>query len=321
LQAVAARILETRALDNDPSALSRELFLGFHEVCQRYGLDGLLADLDLSSDADAAEHPELRAAVAAKLANKADFDPRGPRNAKPAQLAQCLLGGLGVTVVDAPDRAVQVGEGVRTEITAALTKVIEPALAVPKIREDIVSRARARIDEDHLSAFEKIVAQLDSRGMRLEKTPKVPLDTLQTVQQLLFEARNTVLDKAIGPAIDRAKEILARDHAEAAARIDQPISRELTPRQVAIRRIADVRASKAPSNVVSSIVETLTELVPIAWQVQEQASRPYSASQSFAVGELIDHPKLGRGTVVSLGIGKMDVEFEHGKSTLVQPKK
>ncbi|MBL9016918.1 MAG: hypothetical protein JNL83_22205 [Myxococcales bacterium] len=320
LQEVAARILETKNLESEPSALARELLVGFHDVCLRHGQDGLLAELDLTDDADAAEHPDLRAALATRLSNKAEFDPRGPRNAKPAQLALCVVNALGVELVDPPARTITLSGAVRSEVAAALARAIEPAFAVPKLRDDIVAAARPRVPEEHHVGFEKLVAQLDDTGARFVKQPKVSLDIVQATQQLLGDARHAVIERALNPAIDRAKEIIARTSPEAAERIDQPITRERTPRQVAIHRVVDPRASKVGAHVVHAVLGALGELAQIAWQAEEKATRPYAASQAFAVGELIEHPKFGKGTVVAISIGKMDVEFEHGKATLVQKK-
>jgi hypothetical protein len=317
----ATRILETRNLEGEPSALARELLVGFHDVCLRFGRDGLLAELGLTDDADAAEHPEVRAALAAKLSNKADFDPRGPRNAKPAQLAQCVLGVLGVTVVDPADRQIAIPGAVRSEVVTALSRAIEPALAPAKLREDIIAHARPRVPEESFVGFEKLVAQLDDAGMKLVKQPKVALDVVQAVQQILIEARQVVLDRALNPAIDRVKDIIAKVSPEAADRIDAPITLALTPRQVAIRRVVDPRASKVGTHVVHAVLQALTDLAQLTWNVEEKVVRPYSASQTFAVGDVIEHPKFGKGTVTGVALGKMDVEFEHGKATLVQPKK
>ena len=44
---------------------------------------------------------------------------------------------------------------------------------------------------------------------------------------------------------------------------------------------------------------------------------PYSATRTFAVGDLIEHPKFGRGAVVSRLARRIDVEFADGKHTLV----
>jgi hypothetical protein len=157
--------------------------------------------------------------------------------------------------------------------------------------------------------------------MRLVKQPKVSLDVVQAVQQLLIEARQIVLERAINPAIDRAKEIIAKTNQEAADRIDAPVTLALTPRQIAILRVVDPRASKVGAHVVHAVMQALTELAQIAWQAEEKQARPYAASQSFAVGEVIEHPKLGKGTVVAISVGKMEVEFAQGKSTLVQGRK
>jgi hypothetical protein len=43
---------------------------------------------------------------------------------------------------------------------------------------------------------------------------------------------------------------------------------------------------------------------------------PYAASRTFAVGDVIEHPKFGRGTVVSRVAQRIEVEFPDGKHTL-----
>ena len=49
-------------------------------------------------------------------------------------------------------------------------------------------------------------------------------------------------------------------------------------------------------------------------------ARPYAASQTFAVGDLVDHPKFGRGTVVAAAAQRIEVEFDDGKHTLVHAR-
>jgi hypothetical protein len=319
LQELASRILETRAVEGNPEVLARDLLTGFCDVCLRSGLDGVLEALALTDDVT--EHPELRSALAAKLGNKADFDPRGPRNAKPKQLVDCVLAVLGLTVIDEPDRTITLGDDVRTAVTGALATVIDVELAVPKIREDIVARARAGCEERHRSAFDKITAQLDDQGMRMIRQPKVPLDAVQATQHLLLEARHAVIAKAAHAAIDRAKQVLARASTDAAERIDQPITLRLTPRDVAIERVADARVSKAPAAVALALFESLSELARLAWRSQERPVRAYGASQTFAVGELIEHPRFGRGEVKSVATQHVEVEFPDGKYTLVHARK
>ena len=77
---------------------------------------------------------------------------------------------------------------------------------------------------------------------------------------------------------------------------------------------------KRPEVVTESVLASLTDLVPITWRAAEAKARPYGASQSFAVGELIEHPKFGRGTVVTVAAQRIDVEFADGKHTLVHRK-
>jgi hypothetical protein len=112
--------------------------------------------------------------------------------------------------------------------------------------------------------------------------------------------------------------VLARASAEADARIDQPISLRATPREVAILRACDPRVSKTPARVLQSLVDSLTDLLRIAWRAPEQAALPYAASRRFAVGDLIDHPKFGRGKVIASVLKRIDVEFADGMHTLAQ---
>ena len=321
LQEVAARILETRAIEGDPDQLARELFAGFHELCLRLGLDGVLEDLGLTDDADGTEHPDLRSALATRLGNKAEFDPRGPRNAKPKQLADAVVATLGLTVNEDPAPSISLDSDVRKTMMQALATVLEIELAIPKIREDIIRRGRTRCEERFLSSYEKITAQLDERGMKMVRQPKVPLDAVQAVQQLLVDARFAAIEQAANLAIDRAKPVLAAASAEAAERIDTPVTLKLTPRQVAVRRVADVRASKIPEAVAQGLLAALSELVHLTWLVQERPARPYSASATFTVGELVEHPKFGRGSVTAVATQRMDVEFPEGKMTLVHARK
>ncbi len=321
MQELAARILETRAIEGDPEQLARETLVGFHELCLRLGLDGVLDELGLIDDPDGAEHPKLRSALAVRLGNKAEFDPRGPRNAKPKQIADAVIAALGLTVTDDADRTITLDDDVRKAVGAALTTVLDVELAIPKIREDIIRRGRQACEERFLSSYDKITAQLDERGMRMVRQPKVPLDAVQAIQQLLFDARFAAVAQAAQAAIDRAKQVLAKASAEAADRLEAPITLKLTPRQVAIRRVADARASKLPAAVAQGLLDTLTELVHLAWRTQEQAVRDYAASATFLVGELLQHPKFGRGSVVSVATQRIEVEFPEGKFTLVHARK
>jgi hypothetical protein len=91
----------------------------------------------------------------------------------------------------------------------------------------------------------------------------------------------------------------------------------LTPREVAIARACEDRVPKTPAAIAGSVLESLAELARIAWRTAERAARPYAASQTFAIGELIEHPKFGRGTVVARDAKRIEVEFADGKHTLV----
>ncbi|MEO7092773.1 MAG: hypothetical protein ABI175_05950, partial [Polyangiales bacterium] len=218
LQELAARILESRAIEGDPEQLARELFVGFHDLCLRFGLDGVLEELALTDDVDGTEHPQLRSALATRLANKAEFDPRGPRNAKPKQLADAVIAALDLTVTDDADRTITLDDDVRRAVGSALSTVIEVELGTTKIREDIIRRGRQACEERFLSAYDKITAQLDERGMRMVRQPKVALDAVQAIQQLLFDARFAAIEQGAHAAIDHAKKVLAKASPEAAER-------------------------------------------------------------------------------------------------------
>lgn len=319
LQAVAARIMETTNLETDPPRFARELLDAFITVCMRTGQDGLLQELGLSDDVEPS--PELQAVVASKLATKATFDPRGPRNAKPKQAADCVSSALGLTVTDTVEPPLAIAGEVRAAIATAIATVLNRELGVPKIREDIIAWARTRCAEEHWPIFEKMVAVLDDRGVRPTKQVKVPLHVEQIVNAQLVQARVHVMTTALTAALARALPILAEANPEAAARIDQPISLRLTPRDVAIRRATDPHASVAPEAVARALLADLSETARLAWAAEEKTARPYGASTTFAVGDVIEHPKFGRGTVVSVAIQRVEVEFPTGKVALVHARK
>jgi len=329
LQELAGRLLDSRKAGGDLERLARDLLHGFFDVCARAGLDRVLVELaqafpplDSSERSALADHEGVAAALVAQLGT-IKLDEGGPRSAKPRQLADCVVAALGLTVVAEPDRSITLGDDVRRDVAAALAGVLDVEFAVPQIREAIIAEARARCDERFHGALAKIAAQLDERGLQLVKQPKVPVDALHAVQAALFEARNAVVERVARIAIDRAQEVLARADADAAARVDLPITLRSTPREVAILRACDARTSKTPAKLVQSLLESLSELARITWRIPEQPVHPYAASRSFAVGDLIDHPKFGRGTVVSCLAQRIDVEFPDGKHTLahVAPRK
>jgi len=322
LQELAGRLLDSRRPGGELERIARDLLHGFFDVCAHAGLDRVLVELaqafpplEISERSALADHELVSAALVAQLGT-IKLDDGGPRNAKPRQVAACVVAALGLTVVAEPDRTISLGDDVRSEVAAALAGVLDVELAVPQIRETIIAEARARCDESFHGAFAKIAAQLDERGLQLVKHPKVPIDALHAVQRALFEARNAVVARVVGLAIDRAQEVLGRADPDAAARIDLPITLRSTPREVAILRACDARASKVPAKLVQSLLESLSELARIAWRIPAQPVHPYAASRTFAVGDLIDHPKFGRGTVVARVAQRIDVEFPDGKHTL-----
>jgi hypothetical protein len=309
LQELAARLLDGRRARTDLAVIARDLLLGFFDVCRYGGLDGVLDELE------GADEETLIRALVAQL-ETIDVDGGGPRNAKPRQLAECVVAALQLTVVEEPDRSVSLGDDVRTAVAAAISGVVDVELAVPKIREDIVADARARLEERFHASFGKVVSQLDERGLQMVKTPKVPIDALHAAQRALSDARDAVIERVARAAIDRVQAVIAPADADAAARIDRPITLRSTPREVAILRARDPRVAKTPSHVAHSLLASLTDLVPITWRPPEQKVLPYAANRTFAVGDVIDHPKFGRGKVVSAA-QRIDVEFADGKHTLV----
>lgn len=323
LQQHATRLLDSRKPNTETVSLARDLLAGFFDLCMRTGLDRVLVELeqafpplDTSDRSSLHDHPTLLPALAAQL-DAVDLDGGGPRNVRPGQLVDCIVAALGLTLSDHGDQPVTLDGKVRAEVATALASVVDVELAVPQIRTTIIASARELCEPRHLAAFDKIAAQLDDRGMRMVKQPKVPLDAVQSVQRHLADARNALIDRVARAAIDRAQAVIARADAEAAARIDRPVTHRLTPRDVAILRAADVRVPKTPAAVVESLLDSLTELSRLVWRAPERPVRPYAANQTFAVGDLIDHPKFGRGSVVSCLAQRIEVEFPDGKHTLV----
>jgi hypothetical protein len=305
------------------SSLARDLLLAFFDVCAHAGLDRVLAELaqafpplDLGDRSALATHETVLAAMLAQL-ETIDLDGGGPRGVKPRQLVDCVVAALGLTLVDPPDRTIPLDDAVRVDVSRALAAVLDVELAAPKLRADIIANARARCDPRHHASFDRLAAQLDERGLQLVKQPKVPIDALHATQYALFDARNAVIARAAGAALDRARDVLARADATAGARIDQPVTLRATPREVAIRRACDARVNKTPARVVQCLLDCLTELLPVAWRAPVQQALPYAASRTFAVGDVIDHPKFGRGKVIATVLKRIDVEFADGTYTLV----
>jgi hypothetical protein len=280
-----------------------------------------LPPLDVSDRSALADHAAVVAALVARLV-EIKLDGGGPRNARPRQLVESVIAALPLTVVEEPDRRITLGDDVRGEVAAALAGVLDVELAVPQVRETIIAEGQARCDPRFHASYVKIAAQLDERGLQLVKQPKVPIDALQASQHALFEARNAVIARASSLAIDRAREVLAGAAPDAAARIDQPVTLRATPREVAIIRACDPATGKTPAKLALSLIDSLSDLARIAWRVPEKPVHPYAASRTFAVGDVIEHPKFGRGTVLSRYAQRIDVEFPDGKHTLahVEPR-
>ena len=203
-------------------------------------LEQAVPELDITDRSSLADHASVTSALVTQL-GAADLDGGGPRNVRPVQLADALTAALGLTIVDEADRTIALDGAVRGEVVAALASVIDVELALPRLRDSIVAKGRELCEERHHVVFDKIATQLDERGTRMLKQPKVPLDASQAVQRVLVEARNAVIGGAARTAIDRAKQVIERASAEGAARIDQPVTHRLTPREVAIARACDDR--------------------------------------------------------------------------------
>lgn len=323
LSVEAARLVDSRKPGTALRSLARDLLHALFDVCMRAGLDGVLAELaarfpgaDPADRSGLADHEVACAALIEKI-EQIDLDGRGPRNQKPRQLAECVAAALELAVVAPPEPLTTLGDDVRVAAVAALTPVVEAAFAPAALRDAIIADARARCEEHVHGAFAKIAAQLDERGLHLLKQPKVPIEAMQAVQRALADAREAVIGRAASEAIERAKAVIAAADPAAAARIDSPITLRATPREVAIVRVCDPRVVKTPANVVQTLATGLAELARIAWRAPEQVVHPYSPKRTFAVGEVIDHPKFGRGTVLSCLADRIEVEFPDAKRTLV----
>ncbi len=305
LHALATTLIDRRKPGTQLASLARDLMGGFAEVCERAGLDRVT---------DALGDEDREPALIAEL-EKIHVDGGGPRNQKVKQLADCVIAALGLNVVEEPDRSIVLSDVVRAEIATAMGQVVDPELA--KLKDSIVETARGRVEEAHLGSFNKMVAQLDDRGQKLVKLPKVPLDAQHAIERALSAARLAVMDRVVRTALDRAKAVLERANPDAAARLDAPVSLKVTPREVAVVRAADARVPKTAAAVMASLFDSLRELAQIAFRAEEKPVHAYAASKTFAVGDQIEHPKFGRGAVVSVAGQRMEVEFAEGKHTLV----
>ncbi len=318
LQHLATQLIDKRKPGTDLGSLARELLRGFHDICWLAGLDSVLdglaqahPSLDIAERSTLEDHAPLLAALVAQL-EAINLDGGGPRNVKAKQLADCLIAALVLTPVETPDRKIVLTGEVRAELVAAMSKVVESEMAV--LRDSIVEQARGNVLEGHQGSFNKMVAQLDDRGQKLIKVPKVPLDSQQGIEKAFADARIAVIMRIVGAALDVAKGVLGP---EAAKRIDKPITLKVTPREVAARRACDARVPKTAAAIVASIFESLGEIAQITFRAVDKPVLPYSASKKFAVGDLIEHPKFGRGSVVTAAAQRIEVEFADTKTSLV----
>lgn len=318
LAELGARLVDGRRPGTELRKLARDLLAGFFEICLQAGLDGVLAalELDVTDWSSLAEHPQLAPLLVAQLAT-IDLDGGGPRNARPGQLAACVVTALGLTVAEPTSPPITLAGELRASVLAAMAVVLDDALAIPQIRETIIADARARCDARYHDAFTRLVAHLDDRGMQLLKQPKVALDAVQAVQRALGEARVALVARLGGAAIDRTQAVIAAADAEAAARLDRPITLRLTPRDVALRRAGDPQVLPTGPAIAQALLAGLSDGAGLAWRASGVVARRYAASATFAVGEVVEHPKFGRGTVTSIFEARVQVEFADGVKTLV----
>jgi hypothetical protein len=325
LHEVAARVLERRGDAAKPDTLAYDLLHELFEACMRTGLDGLIAELEgalsLSIDDGSAlaEESRLRADLAARLGDRNAYNPRGPRAAKPRQLADCLLATLGITVMDVPGRELELADDVRRAMVAAIDGVVEPQLAGPRLRAAITALARELCEPDYLDAFDRIADELGDR-LAVPAHLKLPIAAVRAIQRKLTDAREEVLASTANEAIDRAKDVIGASSQEAAARIDLPITLRLTPRDVAVRRMCDPRLLPTPEVLSRTLVDALVEYVGIGWGPPIATARAYRASDTYAIGDHIDHPKFGRGIVQAVSAQRIEVEFPDGWHTLIHAR-
>jgi hypothetical protein len=304
LHNLATQLIDKRKPNTELTSLARDLLNGFFDVCSRWGLDRVLSEVGELEDREAPLVKQLQAI---------NVDGGSPRNQKAKQLADCVLAALDLTPVEEPDRRLFLPDTVRAEVVAALGQVIEPEL--PKLRDSIIAEGSRHVEDQ--ASYTKTVAQLDDRGQKILKLPKIPLESQHAIEKALAAARQTVLARIINTAFDRVKVVLERADPEAAKRIDAPITLEASPRQVAVIRANSPLVPKTAQAITGSLLESLAELAKIAFRAAEKPVHPYSASKTFAVGDVVEHPKFGRGTVVAISGQRMDVEFEGVKNTLV----
>lgn len=318
---LATQLIDKRKPGTELGSLARELLRGFYDICWLAGLDGVLAglagahpSLDVSDRSTLEDHAPLLGGLVAQL-EAIQLDGGSPRNAKTKQLADCVIAALGLSVVPDRDRKLVLADDVRVELVAAMSKIVEGEVA--RLRESIVEQASGAVLEGHRATFTKMVAQLDDRGQKLLKLPKVPLDAQHAVEHALAEARVAVTTRIVDAALGGAKAVLERAEPAAAARIDAPITLAATPREVIARRVADARVPKTAAAITAAIVDGVGELAQVVFRAPEKPVLPYAASKTFAVGDVIEHPKFGRGSVVAVAAQRIEVEFADSKATLV----
>lgn len=77
-------------------------------------------------------------------------------------------------------------------------------------------------------------------------------------------------------------------------------------------------ANRAPKEPRATVAERFEK--PAVAADLSKPSRPYRASETFAVGDRIDHPSFGQGVIELSEPGKITVFFATGRRVLVQAK-
>ena len=146
LHELAARVLEKRALAVEGETLARDLFVGFFDVCMRWGLDRVLNDLEqafcLSTPPTCSGSPIMPSFEAGSSAARQEvrFRQRGAAKREAATAGRLprrrTIAGAGRRA-GSDDRA---GRDVRKEAFASITAVVEVELGVPQVRTTVKGR-------------------------------------------------------------------------------------------------------------------------------------------------------------------------------------
>jgi hypothetical protein len=81
-----------------------------------------------------------------------------------------------------------------------------------------------------------------------------------------------------------------------------------------------VRSKLADADAILQFLEKKLEIEwtspPVVASPVERPLRPYAMDASYEVGDHVDHPKFGRGTVIATSPGKVQIRFDTGVRTL-----